>query len=270
MNFYDNLTDSGVFFFWIAIILTIFLLVLAIFLLIKNRKLATLLKEEKKPEIFSNNDDDSIHIVEDNPTEVAVSVEEPEIFQIEGKSEYITDPNTELIENKDVKREENKCIFEEEMPKLFESSSDIKKNDNLNESNSKPYQKNILREMSRRMPTSPIHIEKHDITDDDKNIYNVSSDLDGIDFGENDVFPLENMEDVYEADDNMKEIVSRMEEEIKPSNIELTDYEKKQEEEAIISYEELEKVKDKIYNLTEEEEDGEFIDELKNFRLDLR
>ena len=42
------------------------------------------------------------------------------------------------------------------------------------------------------------------------------------------------MEDSYEVNDNMKfasEIVERMEEEIKPSNIELTDYEKKQEEE---------------------------------------
>ena len=43
----------------------------------------------------------------------------------------------------------------------------------------------------------------------------------------------------YEINDNMKfasEIVERMEEEIKPTNIELTDYEKKQEEEAVISY----------------------------------
>ena len=29
------------------------------------------------------------------------------------------------------------------------------------------------------------------------------------------------------------------------------------------------KVKDKIYNITDEEETDEFIDELKNFRLDL-
>ncbi len=44
---------------------------------------------------------------------------------------------------------------------------------------------------------------------------------------------------------------------------------KKQEEEAIISYDELMKVKDKIYNITDDEETDEFIDELKNFRLDL-
>ena len=46
------------------------------------------------------------------------------------------------------------------------------------------------------------------------------------------------MEDAYEVNDNMKfasDIVERMEEEINASNIELTDYERKQEEEAIRS-----------------------------------
>ena len=65
-------------------------------------------------------------------------------------------------------------------------------------------------------------------------------------------------------------IVERMEEEVRPSNIELTDYERKQEEEAIISYDELLKVKDKIYNITDDEETDEFIDELKNLRTDLQ
>ena len=131
--------------------------------------------------------------------------------------------------------------------------------------------------MSRKMPTSPIHIEKTDI-DEDTSIYTVSNedddyDIDEMYLREDSVSPLEEMEDSYEINDNMRfanDIVSRMEEEIKPSNIELTDYEKKEEEEAIISYDELQKVKDKIYNITEDEETDEFIDELKNFRLDLQ
>ena len=45
MDFYDNLTGDGVFFFWIAIVLALFLVGLAIFLLLKNRKLSTLLKD---------------------------------------------------------------------------------------------------------------------------------------------------------------------------------------------------------------------------------
>lgn len=131
--------------------------------------------------------------------------------------------------------------------------------------------------MTARMQTSPIHIERNDnyveknnfdVTDND-----LSIDIPDTFLREDTRSPLEMMEDSYEINDNMKfasEIVERMEEEIKPSNIELTDYEKKQEEEAIISYDELSKVKDKIYNITEDEETDEFIDELKSFRLDLQ
>ena len=118
--------------------------------------------------------------------------------------------------------------------------------------------------MNARMQTSPIHIDRNE----DKENYGLDESY----LHEESVSPLEMMEDSYEVNDNMKfasEIVERMEEEIKPSNIELTDYEKKQEEEAIISYDELLKVKDKIYNISEDEETDEFIDELKSFRLDL-
>ena len=127
--------------------------------------------------------------------------------------------------------------------------------------------------MNARMQTSPIHIEKNDISDLTNLDFDSKKDTLGIDLGEDMSCPLEEMEDVYEVNDNMmfaSEIVSKMEKEIKPSNIELTEYEKKQEEEAIISYDELLKVKDKIYNITEDEETDEFIDELKSFRLNLQ
>ena len=60
-----------------------------------------------------------------------------------------------------------------------------------------------------------------------------------------------------------------MEEEVKPQTIELTDYERQQEEEAIISYQELLKAKDRIYKITDDEEIDSFIDELKEFRTNL-
>ena len=78
------------------------------------------------------------------------------------------------------------------------------------------------------------------------------------------------------------------------SNIDRTSYELKQEEDAIISYQELMQKKDrihiideedavisieelkqrkleedKLYNLTEKEPNDDFINELKNFRSDL-
>ena len=141
------------------------------------------------------------------------------------------------------------------------------------------YQKNVLREISSKQPVSPIHIEKKEeyiarenLDNFDFNSVNYDNGL-GMTYEDPNISPLEEMEDAYEVNDNMKfasDIVERMEEEIKPSNIELTDYERKQEEEAIISYDELLKVKDKIYNITDDEETDEFIDELKNFRIDLQ
>lgn len=69
--------------------------------------------------------------------------------------------------------------------------------------------------------------------------------------------------------DYMKEVSKKIEEANVPSTIELTDYEKKQEEEAIISYKELVENKDKLYNITDDEEDFDFINELKSFRNEL-
>lgn len=287
MDFYDNLTSDGVFFFWIAIVLALSLVGLAVFLLLRNRKLASLLKEERTVVAYPVDNNEKAEISEaDAPVKAIEEKVEPEILQIENKKEdevlqienknnSLPVKNNEVIQSSEIKPHvDNRFKVSDDIPKLFEPSKDIEKDKGSN-SDSKPYQKNVLREISKKMPISPIHIERDEI-DDDNDIYTVSSDIDdtydleGIDYGENNVSPLEEMEDTYEANDDMKEIVSRMEEEVKPSNIELTDYEKKQEEEAIISYDELQKVKDKIYNLTEEEEDGEFIDELKNFRLDLK
>lgn len=259
MNFYDNLTDSGVFFFWIVVFLVIFLIILSIILLKKNEKLKELIeKDEKKEEDYFNStpskdDNDDIDVAKKEPILDIKNVEEIKEDVIETKEEFI-EPKLEVKED-NVKKEE-KSKIEISTPGA--------------------YQRNVLREMSKKMPTSPIHIDRSSM-DDDTSIYTISNDddygLDEVYLREDSVSPLEELDDSFEVNDNMKfasEIVSRMEEEMKPSNIELTDYEKKQEEEAIISYDELLKVKDKIYNITEDEETDEFIDELKNFRLDLQ
>lgn len=252
-DFYNGLSSDGLFFFWIIVFLFCFLVFLATVLFIKNRKLNRLLCEEENVNI----DDEVIvkkDILLDDKTDVKIEKEE-------------------IIENKEdvleIKEEINVLVQEPvvQVKKDVEREVKIEKKEENG-----PYKKNILREMNARMQTSPISISKDDV------IYNTSNDIDdNYDFDESylredSVSPLEMMEDSYELNDNMRfasEIVEKMEEEIKPSNIELTDYEKKQEEEAIISYDELLKVKDKIYNITEDEETDEFIDQLKSFRLDL-
>lgn len=233
-SFYNSLSSDGVFFFWIAMFLLVFLVFLTIILLIKNNKLTKLLKEREEA--------DTLPIAEDN-----VKKEVTTVLRKEPANSVVK----EEIKKEDVKPIENK--IEEKK---------------INTENEKVglYQKNVLREANSRGQTSPIHIENNNSNNDEDMLL-------GLDYGEDSISPLEEMEDLYEVNEDMKfasEIVDKMEKESTPNNIELTEYEKKQEEEAIISYDELLKVKDKIYNITEDEETDEFIDELKSFRLDLQ
>ena len=237
-NFYGNLSSDGLFFFWIVAFLFIFLIFLTIILVLKNKKLVRMLKE----------DNNVSEILDDNEEEIIIA-----------KKEDVKEENKDIkIEVHEEIKVQNFVPVEEKKEKV---NLEVKKEENG------PYKKNVLREMNARMQTSPISINNNDVTYE-SNEYGIDESY----LREESVSPLEMMEDSFEVNDNMKfasEIVERMEEEVKPSNIELTDYERKQEEEAIISYDELLKVKDKIYNITEDEETDEFIDELKSFRLDL-
>lgn len=256
-NFYNNLSSDSLFFFWIIVFLFIVLIIISIILINKNKKLVKILKEEQ--EKVEDNKEINNSILKQEEIEVPL---EPKKVQVETKEVSLEEPTSNKEEEKiPVVKEEIKEVKEEEKPK----------ENNL-------YQKNVLREISSKQPVSPIHIEKKEeyiarenLDNFDFNSGNYDNGL-GMTYEDPNISPLEEMEDAYEVNDNMKfasEIVEKMEEEVKPSNIELTDYEKKQEEEAIISYDELMKVKDKIYNITDDEETDEFIDELKNFRLDL-
>ena len=237
-DFYNNLSSNGLFFFWIVVFLFVFVIFLLVILLLKNRKLSKYLKENNIKEELNDTHDDT-------PLILSEAKEEPKEIVKELPKQEIIEPK-ELEKVEEVKEE----IKEEKIP--------------VNTNNNGLYTKNVLRE--KRVQTSPIHIDRELSSREElpKEDYHTNEDiLTGIDLHE----------DAYEVNDNMKfasDIVERMEEEIKPSNIELTDYERKQEEEAIISYDELLKVKDKIYNITDDEETDEFIDELKNFRIDLQ
>ncbi len=251
-NFYNNLSSDSLFFFWIIIFLFIFLVVISIILINKNKKLVKILKEEQ--EKVEDNKEVNNNILKQQQLEVPVETKED---PLEAPTSY--------------KEEEKIPVVKEEIKEELKEVQEEVKENNL-------YQKNVLREISSKQPVSPIHIEKKEeyiarenLDNFDFNSVNYDNGL-GMTYEDPNISPLEEMEDAYEVNDNMKfasEIVEKMEEETKPSNIELTDYEKKQEEEAIISYDELMKVKDKIYNITDDEETDEFIDELKNFRLDL-
>lgn len=151
----------------------------------------------------------------------------------------------EVFEDISVKEEEDINDILEDLPEIEESG---------------PYKKNVLRELSARGQTSPVNIGKSTV---DIPKVKVTS------YVKEDKVNEEKRIDEVDNKTFIEEISKRMEDEIKPQTIELTDYERKQEEEAIISYRELIKVKDRLYRINDDEEIETFIDELKEFRTNL-
>lgn len=132
-----------------------------------------------------------------------------------------------------------------------------------------PYRKNILRELNTSGQTSPVNIGK--ITVDVPKV-KVTSYVKSKEQIIEKKIEDKKEKSITEVDNQtfIEEISKRMEQELEPQTIELTDYEKKQEEEAIISYQELLKAKDRMYKITDDEEINSFIDELKEFRTNLK
>ena len=132
-----------------------------------------------------------------------------------------------------------------------------------------PYRKNILRELNTSGQTSPVNIGKSTVDVPKVKVTSYVKPKEQIiekkieDKKEKSITEVDNQTFI-------EEISKRMEQELEPQTIELTDYEKKQEEEAIISYQELLKAKDRMYKITDDEEINSFIDELKEFRTNLK
>lgn len=68
------------------------------------------------------------------------------------------------------------------------------------------------------------------------------------------------------TEDYLKELSDQMANELKTQTIELTDYEKEQEEHAIISYQELLAIKNQLDIVDDEEKTIDFIEDLKNLK----
>ena len=241
-QFYNSLDTVSLVMFWSAIFAFLFLVILSINLYKKNKQLVFVIDELKKD--LRN----SVKSELDKPQK-AVAKEVQESENLEPKiEEKIVESTSEI--KKDI------------IPEKVE----VDKKDNVPKKEDGPYSKNVLREISTRYQTSPISIKKEE-NNDKVNIVSISKDEEPV-INTNTIDQKE--ETKQEKLSFAEEISKKMEEELKPQTIELTDYEKQQEEEAIISYQELLKTnKDRLYNITDEEETVDFINELKSFRSSL-
>ena len=274
---------------------------------------------------IEDNLDEEISIKENNDEETKkenITNKDIIINKTENSNIYIKTPIKEkevIIEKKeDTKKQEEDLPIKEE---TFIAEEHVKQNKEIIIPR-EPYQRNVLREMSQSQTTSPIGITKKE-PNPQKEILNrevTRTKVQDIEILE-DSLPTETYHNNYQEEmDNSRKMINKIYEEenkamkeakkVEKNNylqelskklsdsskddIQRTAYELKQEEDAIISYEELMKKKDtlkiedeedaiisieelkrrkqeeeRIYNITKEEEDNKFINELKDFRSDL-
>ena len=236
-QFYNSLDTVSLVMFWSAIFAFLFLVVLSVNLYNKNKQLVSIIDELKK---------DLRNTVKS----------EFNNSKLEVKKEIVAPVKEEKAVESVIK------VKQEKIPEKV----DIDKKDNISKKEEGPYSKNVLREISTRYQTSPISIKKEE-NNDKVNIASISKDEEP---KVKEEFVVQKEKTNQEKLSFAEEISKKMEEELKPQTIELTDYEKQQEEEAIISYQELLQTnKDRLYNITDEEETVDFIKELKSFRSSL-
>ncbi len=257
------------------IFIVIFLICLSSSLMKKNK----VLREELK----NKQNIDNIIMDEDitNDKEIEKYEDINIIKEDKPEEDNIVVPNEKI----DILNELNENLYEEDILSKPEEEgiNEILKDlpDNENSINV-PYTRNVLKSLSQSGQTSPVNIGKSAVDVPKVKVtsyvkeepkHEVKAEQQKLDFEEKDI--KKELPKLKENSSNMsnqefiEEISKRLSEEVEPQTIELTDYEKRQEEEAIISYKELLKEKDRLYKITDDEEIDTFIDELKEFRTNL-
>ena len=257
------------------IFIVIFLICLSSSLMKKNKVLREELKNKQNidniimDEDITNNE--KIDTYEDINIIKEEKLDENNIIVPNEKVDILNELNENLYEDDILSKPEEEGINE--------ILKDLPDNDT---SITAPYTRNVLKSLSQSGQTSPVNIGKSAVDVPKVKVtsyvkeepkHEVKAEQQKLDFEEKDI--KKELPKLEENSSNMsnqefiEEISKRLSEEVEPQTIELTDYEKRQEEEAIISYKELLKVKDRLYKITDDEEIDTFIDELKEFRTNL-
>ena len=284
-TFYQSLDIGSLVVVWLFLFIFLFFVVATFLLFSKNKELGRLLQEKTRKE--AELEAEKRALLEKKIDKIAVKDLDKDVSTVKEKSEVPLDEkaifmdedvskNAPIEQDKKINKMENidNMVASNESSKLQVKveQDEIRKNESLNSSsdnnkqvskesvssNNNLYNRNNLKD-NHRFQTSPINIVREETLDE------TMQKLKPVEIGET-------KDDV--KNDNVsfvEEISKKMEKEIKPQTIELTDYELKQEQEAIISYDELMKNKDRLFKITDDEEDdAQFIEELKYFRNSLQ
>ena len=234
------------------IFIVIFLICLSSSLMKKNKVLREELKNKQNIDNIIMDED----IINDKKIE---NYEDINIIKEDKPEEdNIVVPNEKV----DILNELNENLYEDDIlskPEeegINEILKDLPDNDT---SITAPYTRNVLKSLAQSGQTSPVNIGKSAVDVPKVKVtsyvkeepkHEVKIEQQKLDFEEKDI--KKELPKLEENSSNMsnqefiEEISKRLSEEVEPQTIELTDYEKRQEEEAIISYKELLKLKDRL------------------------
>ena len=257
------------------ILSTIILFFFCLYLVFKTKKLKekiTLLEIENKNilerKIMKNQNTDSTPIQnishelkkETTAKQLPKSVRENKpVSTSKPKLEYVSKIPKQVSEERKIEnysaKKESPRVPTKEIP------SEVPTQKKSSPSSNKPYQRNVLQQQNGT--TSPVSISGKESFNMDQ----LSFDLNEFIKKSEKIVPK--IEEQKTTPNYLKEVSAKMADELTPQTIELTDYEKEQEENAIISYQELLAAKDNLIILDDDDETVDFIEELKNFRDNL-
>lgn len=198
-------------------------------------------------------------IVKENPNDL-ISIDSISSNMEEKKEQYSikNDPKSEMNPKTEIKEHQNNIMNQKENRKSTENYSRYEANSmNTMEYSNKSYEQRSIEHVSKESEVDISELINQSTSNTPFNFY---------EFIQKDKKNIPQTKNNNKTRDYLEELSSRIEAEIKPQTVELTEYEKAQEEQAVISYQELLSLKNRLETQSEEDENSIFIDELKRFR----
>lgn len=252
INIYNN----------ISVLIIIIMFFFCLYLQIKNKKLKSEIEDLKleNKQVFNKNKEikEDIIPIKNISKEIKEEEKKEQVKEIVKKKEE-TPKNNQTTKN--IKQNSNKKETSKNKIELYQNLVHQNKVQNkYSEQKKQAYAKNVLHDSPKI--TSPVSLNKEQ---NDKQNFNLNEFIPK-EKNNNRISKKQEQENKHNY---LNEISKQMAEELKPQTIELTEYEKEEEENAIISYQELLNVKDKISTTENDDETIDFIEELKKLRNSL-
>lgn len=252
INIYNN----------ISVLIIIILFFFCLYLQIKNKKLKSEIEDLKleNKQVFNKNKEikEDIIPIKNISKEIKEEEKKEQVKEIVKKKEE-TPKNNQTTKN--IKQNSNKKETPKNKIELYQNSTYQNKVQNKYSGQKKQaYTKNVLHDSPKI--TSPVSLNKEQV---DKQDFNLNEFIPK----EKNNSRISKKQEQENKHNYLNEISKQIAEELKPQTIELTEYEKEEEENAIISYQELLNVKDKISTTDNDDETIDFIEELKKLRNSL-